>query len=189
MYHEEKKVVLLVDEAQTLSDASLEALRLLTNLESEHRKLIQIVLLGQPELDERLSLKKFRQLKQRIGFSVQLTALQAHQIAPYLQQRLISAGHATGELFSKTASKLIFEISRGVPRVINIISYKALLAAYVKGRSIVDKEAMQMAISDSKETLASCSKNESFLIKNAFVIILSFILVIMVLFSFFLLIR
>lgn len=162
-YHEGKRVVLLVDEAQTLSDASLEALRLLTNLESEHQKLIQLVFLAQPELEERLALKKFRQLKQRIGFGVQLTSLQSHQIAYYLQRRLISAGHATGDLFSPIASQRMFEVSAGIPRVINIVAYKALLAAYVQGKSNVDKEAMQAAIMDSKEAIASCAQKKPLL--------------------------
>lgn len=188
-YHQEKRVVLLVDEAQTLSDASLEALRLLTNLESEHRKLLQIVFLGQPELDERLSLKKFRQLKQRIGFNVQLTSLQSHQIARYLQRRLLSAGHATGEVFSSSASQQIFEASYGIPRVINIIAYKALLASYVQGKSSVDSAAMQAAILDSKEAIASCSNAKSFLSKQDGALILLFIVAAIVLFSFFLLIR
>lgn len=188
-YHAEKKVVLLVDEAQTLSDASLEALRLLTNLESEHRKLVQIVFLGQPELDERLALKKFRQLKQRIGFNVQLTSLQSHQVARYLQRRLLSAGHATGELFSPSASQMMFEVSDGIPRVVNIIAYKALLASYVQGKLSVDKDVMQVAISDSKEVIASCSKRKSLLSKQDSTLILLFVVAIIVLFSFFLLIR
>lgn len=188
-YYEGKRVVLLIDEAQTLSDASLEALRLLTNLESEHQKLIQLVLLAQPELDERLALKKFRQLKQRIAFGVQLTSLQSHQIGYYLQRRLISAGHATGDLFSPAASQMIFEVSAGVPRVINIVAYKALLASYVQGKSLVDKEAMQAAIFDSKEVIASCSKKKSLLSRQDYALIVLFAVAIATLFSFFLLIR
>lgn len=188
-YHAGKQVVLLIDEAHTLSDAALEALRLLTNLESESKKLIQIVFLGQPELDERLTQKKFRQLKQRIGFSVQLTSLQSHQIAPYLQRRLLSAGHATGELFSPAASQLIFNASYGIPRVINIIAYKALLASYVQGKVLVDKEAMQTAIIDAKETVASCVQNRRQLSQQDRALILLFIAIIIVLISFFLLIR
>ena len=196
-YHAGKRVVLLVDEAQTLSDASLEALRLLTNLESEHQKLIQLVFLGQPELDERLELKKFRQLKQRIGFGVQLTSLQSHQIAYYLQRRLITAGHATGDLFSPAASQMMFEVSVGIPRVINIIAYKALLASYVQGKSSVDKEAMQSAIFDSKEVIASCSQKKKLLSlsfglnlnRQDYTLIVLFAVAIAALFTFFLLIR
>lgn len=188
LYHAEKRVVLLVDEAQTLSDASLEALRLLTNLESEHKKLVQLVLLGQPELDERLFQKKFRQLKQRIGFSVKLTSLQSHQVSNYIRRRLVSAGHQTGELFSSEANQLIFDVSDGIPRVINIIAYKALLAAYVQGKLLVDKEAMQAAIFDSKETIASCTKKKNWLSKQDFSLILLFVVMLIVLFLFFLLI-
>lgn len=188
-YHAEKRVVLLVDEAQTLSDAALEALRLLTNLESEHRKLIQIVFLAQPELDERLSLKKFRQLKQRIGFSFQLTALQSHQIAYYLKQRLISAGHETGDLFSPSAAQVIFEKSLGVPRVINIIAYKALLASYVQEKSLIDAQAAQAAVLDSKDVIASNLKKKKILSWQDFSLILLFIIAIAVLFLFFILVR
>ncbi|MES2203955.1 MAG: AAA family ATPase [Pseudomonadota bacterium] len=188
-YHAGRRVVLLVDEAQTLSDASLEALRLLTNLESEHQKLIQLVLLGQPELDERLGAKKFRQLKQRIGFSVQLTSLQSHQIAYYLQRRLITAGHATGDLFLPVASQMIFEVSFGIPRVVNIIAYKALLASYVQGKSLVDKEATQAAILDSKEVIASCSQQKKLFNRQDYALMGLFVIAVAVLFSFFLLIR
>lgn len=188
-YHAGRRVVLLVDEAQTLSDASLEALRLLTNLESEHQKLIQLVLLAQPELDERLQEKKFRQLKQRIGFSVQLTSLQSHQIAYYLQRRLIMAGHATGDLFLPAASQMIFQVSVGIPRVINIIAYKALLASYVQGKSLVDKEATQAAICDSKEVIASCSQKKTLLERADYALIGVFVIAIAIVCSFFLLIR
>lgn len=188
-YHEEKKVVLLVDEAQTLSDASLEALRLLTNLESEHRKLIQIVFLGQPELDERLSQKKFRQLKQRIGFNVELVSLQSYQIAHYLQRRLLSAGHPTGDIFSSSASHMMFEVSHGIPRVVNIIAYKALLASYVLGKRLVDRDAMQVAIRDSKEAIASCARKRSLFSQQDNMLILLFVVAALVLFSFFLLVR
>ncbi len=190
-YHEGRRVVLLVDEAQTLSDASLETLRLLTNLESEHQKLIQIVFLAQPELDERLALKKFRQLKQRIAFGVQLTSLQSHQIAHYLQRRLISAGHVTGDLFSPAASQILFDVSHGIPRVINIIAYKALLASYVQGKSSIDKEVMQSAILDSREAIASCSQKKPLfsLSKQDYALIALFLVAIATLFSFFLLIR
>ncbi len=155
-YHDlDKKVVLLVDEAQTLSDSALEALRLLTNLESESRKLIQIIFLAQPELDERLRLKKFRQLKQRIGFHFTLSALQEHQIEQYLKKRLISAGHTTGDVFSSSASRLLFRESAGIPRIINIIAYKALLASYVQGKFTVDHDVMRAAVSDAKDVIAS----------------------------------
>lgn len=188
-YHENKRVILLVDEAQTLSDASLEALRLLTNLESEHQKLIQLVLLGQPELDERLVLQKFRQIKQRIGFSVQLTSLQLYQIPYYLQRRLIAAGHVTGDLFLPVASQMMYEVSDGIPRVVNILAYKALLAAYTQGKSLVDKEAMQAAILDAQEVIASCFKKKIRLTRQDYVLMALFVVTILALFLFFLLIR
>lgn len=188
-YHADVRVVLLVDEAQTLSDAALELLRLLTNLESEHKKLVQIVFLAQPELDERLSLKKFRQLKQRIGFSFYLTSLQPQQILPYLQRRLISAGHETGDLFSPIASRLLFKKSFGIPRIINIVAYKALLAAYVQRKSYVDGEAAQAAIRDSKDVVASVSKNKIFFSRQNIALVVFFIVSVLVLALVFLFIR
>lgn len=188
-YHAQKKVVLLIDEAQTLSDASLEALRLLTNLESEHRKLIQLVFFGQPELDERLLQKKFRQLRQRIAFNVYLKALQPLHISYYLRQRLIVAGHETGELFSPSASQLIYEASRGIPRVVNILAYKALLAAYAQSKMIIDKAAVQAAVMDSVETIASCqSQRKSGLSKEALIVIALIFLGLFILILLFLLI-
>lgn len=190
-YHAEKKVVLLIDEAQTLSDASLEALRLLTNLESEDSKLIQLVFFGQPELDERLLQKKFRQLRQRIGFDIHLKPLQPQHIAYYLRQRLLSAGHETGDVFSPAASQVIYEASRGVPRVINILAYKALLASYAQGKTVVDKEQIRAAVMDATETVASCQLHKKrFFNKQDMMLMLLFVVAILllVLLSFFLLV-
>lgn len=179
-YHAARRVVLVIDEAQTLPDASLEALRLLTNLESEQRKLIQIVFFGQPELDERLALKKFRQLRQRIGFHTELHALWPQDIAPYLRHRLLSAGHATGELFLPETSAMIYAASRGIPRVINILADKALLAAYAQEKKVIDKIAMQAAVLDAASVIASCQpskKNFSNTSKILCVVFLSLMLI------------
>lgn len=154
-YQQNKRVVLLIDESQTLTDQSLEAVRLLTNLESEEAKLIQIILFGQPELDQRLSQPHLRQLQQRITFSYQLSSLQSNEMEGYISKRLVCAGHQTGRLFSAKANKLIHKASNGIPRVMNILAYKSLLASYARGFMVVDEESVKSAIKDSKDLLAT----------------------------------
>ncbi|MBI2380314.1 MAG: AAA family ATPase [Gammaproteobacteria bacterium] len=129
-----KRVVLLIDEAQALPDASLEALRLLSNLETERRKLLQILLLGQPELDARLQSPGFRQLRQRIAFAARLPRLSGSQIGAYLRQRLAAAGHGDGGLFSGPALSLLAFGSRGIPRLAQILAHKSLMLAYGRGK-------------------------------------------------------
>lgn len=128
-----RRVVFVIDEAQALPDASLEALRLLSNLETERRKLVQIVLLGQPELDARLRTTAFRQLRQRIAFAVALPALRPAQLRAYLEHRLRAAGHADGRLFSGPAASLLGRLARGIPRLAHVLAHKALMLAYGRG--------------------------------------------------------
>lgn len=147
----DKNLVLIVDEAQALPDETLESLRLLTNLETESEKLLQIVLFGQPELDERLATHQFRQLLQRITFSHKLEPIDREQLQEYLCHRLSKAGHTKGSLFDKDATDSLYKASGGIPRVINILCHKALLAAYGKGQQHVDTSAMAQAINDSSD--------------------------------------
>lgn len=154
-YQRGQRAVLFVDEAQTLSDEALESVRMLTNLESENQKLIQIVLLGQPELNSKISQKKLRQLQQRITFSYKLEPLAPNQIEYYITNRLKAAGHASGGLFTKKANELIYGASRGVPRVANVVAYRALLASYIRGNTFVDKDSVKSAISDSQEIIGT----------------------------------
>jgi MSHA biogenesis protein MshM len=154
-YQENQRVVLFVDEAQTLSDEALESVRMLTNLESENQKLIQIVLLGQPELSDKIAQKQLRQLQQRITFSYKLEPLAANQIEYYITNRLKTAGHASGGIFTKKANELIYGASKGVPRVANVVAYRALLASYIRGNTLVDKESVKSAITDSQEIIGT----------------------------------
>lgn len=149
-----RRPVLLVDEAQALPKPTLEAIRLLTNIETEQRKLLQVVLLGQPELDERLARDDLRQLRQRISFSHRLQPLDAEGVAHYVQHRLRVAGHGTGELFDAAASRLLAEASAGVPRLVNILAHKALLAAYGKGLPRAGRDEMRRAIADTESVAA-----------------------------------
>lgn len=151
---QQKKVVLIIDEAQAIPEESIEALRLLTNLETESAKLFQIVLFGQPELDQILKKQSLRQLLQRITFSYQLKFLDAEAVSYYIEQRIHRAGFEGMALFTQAAAKKIAKASGGTPRIINILSHKALMAAYGKGDSKVDKHHVQQAIIDSKEIIS-----------------------------------
>ena len=144
-----KKVVLIVDEAQALSDECLETVRLLTNLETENAKLLQVVLFGQPELDERLNKPHLRQLKQRISFSYTLPLMSREDLDVYLMHRLAVAGHTHSNLFTKKARTLLFNASQGIPRIVNILSHKALLVAYGRGNKQIDHNTMQLAVNDT----------------------------------------
>lgn len=145
-----KRVILLIDEAQALSDESLETVRLLTNLETAHSKLLQVVLFGQPELDERLNQANLRQLKQRISFSYRLPGLTRADLDIYLHHRLAVAGYTHGDLFSKKVKNRLYQASGGIPRLVNILAHKALLAAYGRHEKTVSMAAMKLAIQDTE---------------------------------------
>src|SRR6185295_6812973 len=128
-----RRVVLVVDEAQNLAPAVLEQVRLLTNLETNTQKLLQIILIGQPELRELLSRVELRQLAQRITGRYHLDPLSSDETAAYVRHRLRVAG-ATTDIFTAPALGEIFRLSGGVPRVINVIADRALLGAYTQDR-------------------------------------------------------
>jgi MSHA biogenesis protein MshM len=147
-----KKTIVIIDEAQVLTDEVLEGLRLLTNLETESSKLIQLVLFGQPELDRRLDQPHLRQLKQRIAFSYCLPQLHHNEVISYLCYRLNMAGYLNtyDNLFTRQACKLLIKASKGIPRLVNILCHKALLIAYGYNKSKVDSKAMRLAIYDTE---------------------------------------
>jgi len=147
-----KHVVLCLDEAQALPIESLEALRLLTNLETEKRKLLQIVLFGQPELNAHLADPKIRQLAQRITFHYHLGALRRDDLDFYLAHRLRVAGFAGARLFDKRAVNALFRAAGGIPRLVNIIAHKALMLAYGEGRQQVAKRHVALAARDTVGT-------------------------------------
>ena len=150
-----KRIVLFIDEAQALPPESLETLRLLTNLETETTKLLQVVLFGQPELDERLNQTNLRQLKQRISFSYYLPLMSREDLDSYLFHRLATAGQTYGSLFTKKARDLLFQASNGVPRVVNILCHKALMAAYGRGEPNVTPQTMRLAVQDTDVAMTS----------------------------------
>ena len=146
----ERRVVLCLDEAQAMPIETLEALRLLTNLETERRKLMQVVLFGQPELNAKLDNPAIRQLKQRISFSCRLMPLSPRDIEYYIAHRLSIAGYSGPKLFSDTAIKRIYKASKGVPRLVNILSHKALMSAFGEGIHEVDARNVKMAVRDTE---------------------------------------
>lgn len=146
-----RQVVLVIDEAQAMPRETIEALRLLTNLETEKRKLLQIVLLGQPELDVLLNRKDLRQLKQRIVFSEYLQPFNPKGVAHYIRHRL-SAASGNPDIFSPLALWLVAKGSGGIPRLINVICHKALLAAYGRGERKVSTYHVAKAIADTDES-------------------------------------
>ncbi|WGO97428.1 AAA family ATPase [Saccharophagus degradans] len=147
-----KQVVLVVDEAQTMPKETLECLRLLTNLETEKRKLLQVVIIGQPELDVLLARKDLRQLKQRIVFSEYLRPLNTASCIAYIQHRLQQAGGCNDKLFSPSAMRLIAKAAGGIPRLVNILAHKALICAYGKGHRNITGWHVAQAIADTPES-------------------------------------
>ncbi len=144
-----KTVVVCLDEAQAMPQETLEALRLVTNLETEKRKLVQVVLFGQPELDERLAHAAVRQLRQRITFQYRLRALNAGEVDHYLAHRLRVAGYRGSRLFVPVAVRRMHRVSRGIPRLINIVAHKALLLAFGEGMQQVHPHHVRIAAADT----------------------------------------
>jgi general secretion pathway protein A len=139
-----QKTVLIIDEAQNMENAVLEQLRLLTNLETNQRKLLQIIILGQPELLEILSQENMRQLAQRITARFHLIPLSRNELKAYISHRLAVAG-SNVQLFDEKSIKRLFQLSHGVPRLINIICDRALLGAYVENKTSVDSQTLNNA--------------------------------------------
>jgi general secretion pathway protein A len=141
-------VSVLVDEAQELSDEMLEELRLLSNLETDRAKLIQIVLMGQPELEQKLDQPELRQLKQRVAMRCRLAPLSSDEVAPYINSRLHTVGYEGKELFDPGSVQKIALYSKGIPRLINVICDNALLIAYATSKSKVSAEIIDEVARD-----------------------------------------
>jgi len=148
---EGKRVLVCLDEAQAMPLESLEVLRLLTNLETEKRKLMQVVLFGQPELNERLKHNSVRQLRQRISFQYDLKGLRKNELERYLRHRLLVAGYQGETLFNDGAVVLLHRVSRGTPRLVNIVAHKALLLAFGQGKQQVTTSHIRGAVADTPE--------------------------------------
>lgn len=145
-----KRVVVCIDEAQVMPVETLEALRLLSNLETEKRKLLQIVLFGQPELDVKLHRPEVRQLLQRIAFHYRLGGLKKSEIANYVAHRLRVAGYRGDGLFSPAALRGLHRASGGTPRLINILAHKSLLSVFGEGRQMAKLRHVRRARKDTE---------------------------------------
>jgi general secretion pathway protein A len=141
-----KDVVLIIDEAQDLTDELLEQVRLLSNLETDDCKLLQIVLMGQPELRNRLNNHRLRQLRQRITVRYHLSPLSRSEIAQYVQHRLQVSGSRGAPYFTPWALWRIHHYSRGIPRLINAVCDKSLLAGYVRQTDRIGFQTVGLAI-------------------------------------------
>lgn len=148
IHQQGKNVVALIDEAQALSDEAIETLRLFGNLETEHRKLLQIVILGQPELDERLQQHSLRQFRQRITFSAHLRPLSLPETVAYIEHRIVQSGGAA-DLFSLHLKKSIWKATQGIPRMINQVCHKSLLMAYMEQKKQVENHHVFSAMHDT----------------------------------------
>jgi len=146
----ERQVVVCIDEAQAMPLETLESLRLLSNLETEKRKLLQIVLFGQPELDRKLAEPSVRQLLQRIAFHYRLSGLAREEVGNYLAHRLRVAGYRGESIFGSRAVRCIHRASHGTPRLLNILAHKALLAVYGEGKHAVGAKHVRQAAADTE---------------------------------------
>lgn len=154
----DKKVVLVIDEAQAMPRDTLETLRLLSNLETNKRKLIQVVLLGQPELDEVLARHDLRQLKQRIVYEETITQMDRSDTLGYINRRLTGAG-GDQQLFSTAAKQLLHNASRGNPRLVNILAHKMLMSSFARGDVKVGIRDLFKAVAASKSAISSTAKH------------------------------
>lgn len=144
-----RRVVLCMDESQGMPLETLETMRLLTNLETEKRKLLQVVLFGQPELDRKLASESIRQLRQRITFQYDLRGLHRDEIGAYVEHRLAIAGLGAATLFDRSALRALQRASRGVPRLVNILAHKALLLVFGEGGRCASRRHVHAAAVDT----------------------------------------
>ncbi|HTO53752.1 MAG TPA: AAA family ATPase [Myxococcota bacterium] len=143
-----QQTLLIVDEAQNLSEEMLEEIRMLSNLETPTSKLLQIMLVGQPELAEKLSRPALRQLRQRVELRHSIRPLRPEETASYIRERLVVAGHSKGDVFAGAAEKAVHRFARGIPRVINVLCDNALIAAFARESRRVSAQMVEIAAQD-----------------------------------------
>ena len=168
-------VVLVIDEVQNLEAPVLEQIRLISNLETDREKLIQIVLSGQPEFAQTLEKKEMRQLSQRITVRYHLQPLDFQDTAGYINHRLVTAGGKGGDLFSRKALKRIYHYSQGLPRLINAVCDRALLAGYTGDTARISSRIADVAIRDMKRNTASDARKRRLILLPMFVIFAAFL--------------
>lgn len=145
-----KRVIVLIDEAQAIPEATLETLRLLTNHETEKEKLLQVALIGQPELNVLLAPNHFRQLRQRFIYTLEIEPLSETEVANYVDHRLLVAGYQGPTIFSSEAVAVLHRASQGLPRLINVLAHKSLLIAFGENQKIVSALHVKRAAEDTE---------------------------------------
>ena len=159
-FEQDNNVVLIIDESQNLRPEALEQIRMISNLETETAKLIQIVMIGQPELRRTLGLPELEQLNQRITVRYHLTPLDENEISDYIRHRLAVAEPQVEVNFTERATKLIYHFSRGVPRRINVICDRCLLMGYTQGTFEIDDKIVQKAVDEVRGEMQSAPAKE-----------------------------
>lgn len=147
---EGRNALVIIDEAQNLSSESLEVVRMLTNLETDKHKLLQILLVGQPELLKKLDSHDLRQLNQRITARFHLMPFGTIEMMRYINHRICIAGGGGKVFFEPKAYQLIYKVTKGYPRLVNLICDRALMAAFVRESYVVDRDAVKAAVADWK---------------------------------------
>jgi len=159
-YAKGKRTVLIIDEAQNLSHKALEELRMLSNINADKNQVLQLILVGQPELRETFKIKQLEQLNQRVTVSYHLSKLNQLESYDYIRHRLKTAG-GDPEMFSDSACKAIWYHSRGVPRIINTLCDTALVYSFAEQKNVVDIRLVNEIINDRKESGFFIKENES----------------------------
>lgn len=147
---DDNNVVLMIDEAQNLSRRVLEEIRMLSNLETEKEKLIQIILVGQPELREKLRLKSLDQFRQRITVHYHLSPLSKEETEAYIKHRITQVCKNGCDVFTQDALNTIYEYSNGIPRIINLICDRSLLNGFISNKPKIDKDIIDETIKDKE---------------------------------------
>ena len=158
-FAKKKRVILIVDEAQNLGPEALEEIRMLSNLEAEKHHLIQIMLVGQPELKYKLQMKNLEQFAQRITVHCHLDGLGREEVDRYIQYRLTVAGAKGSDIFSNDAIEAIHRHSRGIPRLINILCDTALVFGYADSLKVIDKDVIE-AVGKARKAGGLFTENE-----------------------------
>ncbi len=174
-YKNDRNVVLIIDEAQNMPVVTLERLRMLSNLETSQDKLLQIILVGQPEFENKLNLPELRQLKQRIAVRCRINALAPDESIAYIQHRLMKASLFRNPVFTKGAMERIVKEADGIPRTINILCDNALVTAFGYQRKPVDVKIIKEVIKDLQGELPALSLNWKFVWVPALVVFIGLI--------------
>src|SRR4030043_546377 len=174
-YARNENVVLIIDEAHILDPNLLEEVRLLTNLETPKSKLLQVILIGQPELEDTLNSPEFRQLKQRVSLRYHLQPLNQDETREFIRRRLRIGGATDPDMFTSKAMKRIFRYSKGIPRLINIVCDNALLRGYTNDQKVIGQKIIRVVINNLNGFSLQKKRRRSILFKVIPIVLLSLV--------------